>query len=208
MLFRSNYEDFVKTMGGDESELIGGKIKVVNQNAGIFAEGDSIKVSTSKLFSTLKIRKHNGADKGYYRLKAYKTVSNNVDYYTPFYQFTDEFIQELNQMNKIYDISKNVITYSNGVMKENFMVYSFINSPIFLTPGEYETNWYTEGLDAKEIEALQSSNARLTKKLEKAFGGTTQASDFLRMTDWIAAPTEAMKKTLWCQTMQDRKSVV
>lgn len=198
-----NYEDFVKTMGGDESELIGGKIKVVNQNAGIFAEGDSIKVSTSKLFSTLKIRKHNGADKGYYRLKAYKTVSNNVDYYTPFYQFTDEFIQELNQMNKIYDISKNVITYSNGVMKENFMVYSFINSPIFLTPGEYETNWYTEGLDAKEIEALQSSNARLTKKLEKAFGGTTQASDFLRMTDWIAAPTEAMKKTLWCQTMQN-----
>lgn len=197
-----DYEDFIDTMGVGEGEMIGGKVRVVNQNAGIFAEGDAIKVNASKLFDTLKIAKHNGKDRGYYRLKAYKTVSNNVDYYTPFYQFTDEFITELNKMNKIYDISKNVITYSNGVTKENFLVYSFINSSIFLTPGDYETKWYTEGLDAEEIETLKAADAKLVKKLQDSFGDKTKASDFLRMTDWVAAPTEAMKKTLWCQTMQ------
>lgn len=197
-----NYEDFVDTMG-EERELIGGKIRIINQNAGVFAEGDAIKVNASRLFQTLRIAEHNGEDLGYYRLKAYKTVSNNVDYYMPFYQFTDKFISELNKMNKIYDIPKNVITYSNGVTKENFLVYSFINSTLFLTPGYYEAPVYTEGLSEEETKALKQANQKLAKKLEKTFGKETKASDFLRLSDWIANPSEKMKKTLWCRTMQE-----
>ncbi len=198
-----DYETFLRDVNAEEGELIGGNIEIINQESGIFVEGDSVKINVAKLFNQLKIIEDKESEGGYYKLKAYKTVSNNVDYYTPFYLFVDSFVEkELNVMNSIYDIPKSVIVYSNGVSKENFLVYSFVNSQIFLTPGDYGQGIYTEGLDPEEVKKLKKSDKTLQKELKKAFGESNTASDFLQMNTWIYKPTKAMKQTLWAKTMQ------
>lgn len=198
-----DYESFLRDVNADEEDLVGGNIEIINQNSGIYVEGDSIKINASKLFNQLRIAEDTESDKGYYRFKMYKTASNNVDYYMPFYLLTDAFVEkELNVMNSVYDIPKSVIIYSNGVCKENFLVYSFVNSQIFLTPGDYTQSMYTEGLDPEEVVELEKSNKKIQKTLTKKFGTREQASDFLQLNTWVLKPSKAMKKTLWAQTMQ------
>lgn len=197
------YEDFIRSVNTDEKNIVGGNIIILNQNAGTFVEGDSIKINTDRLFKNLKIRGKDTGTNGevLYQLKAYKTVSDNVDYYNPFYTITDSFITELNKMEKVYEIPRNTITYSNGIIKDNFLVYSFVNSPIFLSPGKYNLKEYTEGLSSDAAKELEKENTALAKELTQVFGDESKSSDFLRLSDWLATPTDAMKKTLWYKTM-------
>ena len=198
-----NYEEFVNSVNTDEEELVGGNSVIINQSAGLFAEGDSIKINTNRLFRNLRIKGKDTGTNGTiaYKLKAYKTVSDNVDYYNPFYTIVDSFITELNKFEKVYEIPRSTITYSNGVIKDNFLVYSFANSPVFLAPGKYNLKEYTEELTADVAGEMKKENTALAEELTKVFGDENKSSDFLRLSDWLASPSSATKKTLWYKTM-------
>lgn len=196
------YNEFASHVNADKSELVGGNTVLLNDGAGIFAEGDAIKVSIPKLFSTLQISPAGKGKNGEYLIKAYKTVSNNIDYYTPFYMMVDGFVNELDKMQSVYNIPKSSIVYSNGVMKDNFLVYSFVNSPVFLTPGSYNSVAPLEGLEPDDATKVKSADSALAIDLENVFGKKAQASDFMRISSWIYKPTETMKKTLWYKTME------
>lgn len=205
-LYRSGstgYDEFVSMVNVDGSEIVGGNTKVLNQNAGVYVEGDSIKINTSKLFNNLRIAKDDsvGTAADTYQVKAYKTVSDNVDYYMPFYLFTDSFVNELNLFEQVFEVPRGTIIYSNGVIKDDFLVYSFINSQVFISPGDYSTGINTEGLSDVTVKELENSTKALVTDLKQVFGDENKATDFLRLHEWLYEPTDAMKKTLWYKTM-------
>lgn len=205
-LYRSGstgYDDFVARVNTDAPSLVGGNVRILNQGAGIYVEGDSIKINTSRLFGNLHIAKDSDADgsAGAYQIKAYKTVSDNVDYYTPFYLVADSFIKELNLFEQVFEVPRGTIIYSNGVIKDNFLIYSFANSSVFISPGEYLISANLEGLSEASIAELESSNKSLAEDLKSVFGDKNEATDFLRLHEWLYEPTDAMKRTLWYNTM-------
>ena len=201
----TGYDEFVSMVNVDGSEIVGSNIRVLNQGAGVYAEGDSIKINTSKLFDNLRIAKDNTTDSaaasGTYQIKAYKTVSDNVDYYTPFYLMVDSFVKELNLFEQVYEVPRGTIIYSNGVIKDNFLVYSFANSSVFISPGDYRSGANLEGLSEETVAELKASSKSLAEDLKSVFGDKNEATDFLRLHEWLYEPNEAMKKTLWYRTM-------
>ena len=225
-----NYQEFVNNVNVEESDLTSGNIVVINEESGLYAEGDSLKINAFKLYGTLKIAKDDAIQKKegsngsgtlsyklnesgrspiaegaseVYKLKAYKTVSNNLDYYAPYYQIVDSFIGNMNKLQDIVNVPRSTIVYSNGVIKDNFLVYSFVNSQVFLTPGSYDSVPSVEGLTSDEEEAIAAEASALSNDLLKAFGHSNKASDFLGLSGWLRDPTLAMRKTLWYKSMAE-----
>jgi len=215
-----NYQGFVDNVNVDEDEMTAGNIVVMNRESGLFVEGDSLKINARKLYGTLKIAKDNkneedegqgapaegesplemGASNAY-TLKAYKTVANNLDYYAPFYQIVDSFLGQMNKLQGVTNIPRGTIVYTNGAIKDNFLLYSFINSRVFLTPGNYASEYAVEGLASEEEEDIAKEAAAVSKSLEAAFGDEASAGDFLGLSSWLTEPTDSMRKTLWYKSM-------
>ena len=194
-------KSFASSLGVDQDQLIGGNIESINSAAGVYAKNDEICVNTNVLFDTLKITGKVDADYSY-KLSSVKTVSNNIDYYVPFYNIVDGLLGKVNAISEIYNIPRKTSVYANGELKDNYLLYSYVNSKPFVTPGEYgfvapvsDDDWTTE-----EINAFMSEGNTISEKLTEQFGRNI---DWLGLSTWIYSPTAAMKKTLWAQTLQD-----
>lgn len=190
-------------LGVEENELSGGKRVIIDQESGLFAEGDSIKINTDILFKTLPIEGSFDDDDsdGVYTVKATKTVSNNLDYYTPYYQLVDIFINRLNTLANIYQIPRKTTVYANNKNKDNYLVYSFVNSDVFLMPGDYtDTNLYETTMSDEELQEYYNQNKVIAMQLEENFGKT---DDFLGLTELLYNLTEEEKGTLWANTMRE-----
>lgn len=208
-LYRVGFNEINKLaddLGVTSNEISGGNRYIIDQEAGLFAEGDSIKINTDILFKTLPITgsyTSEGSDddtSGVYQLKATKTVSNNVDYYTPYYQMVDIFIERLNAIGRIYNIPRKTTTYANNKVKDNYLVYSFVNSEVFLMPGEYGTSEIVETtMTDDEREEYETKNANIQAQLKEVFGDT---NDFLGLSSLLFELTPEMQNTLWAKTMQ------
>lgn len=193
---------FYASAGVTAAEVTGGNIRVQHPDSGTFFEGDSYKINLNTLFSTLQIVSDAKSVDGSYihQIKAKKTVSNNVDYYTPFYNLVDNFITKLNTFAEVYQIPRSTMVYSDGKSKDNYLVYSYVHSLPFLTPGSYEL---VEQEDAaqfiKNYDDLLAENAQITDALQAAFGSN---GDWLGCHTIFTQLTEDSKKTLWAQAMQ------
>lgn len=196
-------QDFYNSLNKDESEGVAGNTVIVNQESGLFAEGDSLKINTDLLFDTLKIVSEVPTGGSTYHLQSYKTVSNNVDYYTPYYQIIDTVLGKLNTLADVYAIPRTNTSYVGGVSKSNGLVYSYVNSRPFLTPGNYTFSPLldTSIMTNEEVTQYESNNANVTDSLEEAFGSNV---DWLGISEFLYNPTKETKATLWMQTLQDR----
>ena len=196
-----DFADFANSLNVDQSQLLGGKKYIIDQASGLYAEGDKLKISADVLFDTLPITgSYEDSGEGTYTMKATKTVSNNMDYYAPYYQIVDRFVSKLNALAQIYDIPRKTTTYAQSTVKDSYLVYSFVNSPVFTTPGNYKQGEVEETnlSDAdQEEEALNSKTVE--EELTKEFGSGT---DFLGIGDLIYNLGDSEKKTLWAQTMR------
>lgn len=193
---------FYNSVNVAAADVIGGKTEVINQNAGLFVEGDSLKINLDLLFDTLEISGESvGLDGDYlYQIEASKIVSNNVDYYIPYYQFVDGMINKLNTLTQVYGIPRSTATYSDGKSKDNFLVYSYVHSEPFLNPGDYEIVEQEEVANyVADYNALVTQNQQLAFDLQQAFGSN---GDWLGCHTIFTALTEDSKKTLWAQAMQ------
>lgn len=196
-------DSFYANMRIEASDVMAGDTYILNQESGLFIEGDSIKVNTDILFDNLPIRGKYTTVNGTFcwQLKATKTVSNNIDYYVPFYSIVDNYIDKLNLMAQIYDLPRSTTTYANGATKDNYLVYSYVNSPIFLTPGDYG---FVLQEDAEEYmsdyDTYLEQSIELESYLTTAFGSNT---DWLGIAPIFTNLSEQDKATLWAQTMQD-----
>lgn len=195
-------KDFYAQMNVEESDASAGNISILNQESGVYVEGDSIKVDTSILFSTLQISGDYTYTNGntVYQLSANKTVSNNVDYYIPFYQFSDRFIGKLNNLASVYALPRSTVTYSDGKNKDNYFVYSYVNSPVFVNPGSYATVLQDEAKNyINDYKDFVAEAKAIETDLENAFG---QNGDWLGIADLFTHLPSEYQSTLWAQTMQ------
>lgn len=134
-LFKVDIKDlnrFYDNMSVSAEDVTAGKTVILNQEAGIFMEGDSIKINTDILFDTLPITGSYKPSQGSicWQLEANKTVSNNLDYYVPYYYFVDNFIGKINTLARIYDLPRSTTSYANHETYDNYLVYSYVNSGI------------------------------------------------------------------------------
>lgn len=194
-------DDFADSLNVEQDALLGGKKYLIDQAAGLYAEGDKLKINADILFDTLPITgSYDEGGEGTYTIKATKTVSNNLDYYTPYYQIVDGFINNLNALAKIYDIPRKTTTYAESTVKDSYFVYSFINSPVFVTPGNYEQGEVEEtNVPEDEQAENQRINANIESALTEKFGSGT---DYLGIGDLVYNLNDDAKKTLWAQTMR------
>ena len=197
--------DFYKSLGVTEKDVVGGKTMIINQEAGLFVEGDSIKINADVLFKTLEITGTYNADDSTYQFESTKTVSNNMDYYTPYYQFVDNFIDKLNALASIYAIPRSMTQFSDDVVKDNYIVYSYVNSMPFLTPGIYDsfTPEDTSLLQKDDLTTLMEDQQTLAKQLTQVFGDEDTAKDWLGISSFLYDLDPDYRNTLWAQTMYD-----
>lgn len=196
-------DDFYARMNVEAKDVTGGNTSIINQEAGLFIEGDSLKVNIDILFDTLPITGRYTTVNGSYcwQLSADKTISNNLDYYVPYYYFVDNFIYKINALAQVYDLPRSTTTYVNGKNADNYLVYSYVNSAVFLTPGSYGL---IEQEDAEEyMENYQEfidESIELESYLTAMFGTNT---DWLGIAPVFTALSDEDKGTLWALTMQD-----
>lgn len=190
--------------GVDEIDATAGKAHIINQENGIFLQGDAIKVNTDVLFDTLEIDGDISTDASY-KLTAKKTVSNNIDYYTPYYQFVDGFIAKLNLLSEVYSIPESTKVYGNGKFKNNYLVYCYMNSQPFLNNGEeyyYELPQDTTGWTDEEVAEYTEQNDGISLKLDELFGENV---DWLGISDLlfedVVQPGSRYQNTLWLDTL-------
>lgn len=197
--------DFYNGLGITETDVVGGRSYIINQEAGLFVEGDIIKINTDILFDTLEITGSMDATSSNYYLSSNKTVSNNVDYYTPYYSFVKLFIGKLNSLTEVYAIPRSVTKYSENVLKDNYLVYSYVNSMPFLTPGIYDS--YTPEdlaiLSSEELSLILEREKELSDILTQTFGDENTAADWLGIADFFYNLDYDYRQTLWAQTMYD-----
>lgn len=190
--------DFDGTYDNEYEDELG----VLNQESGVYVEGDSIKIDTDILFNTLQIYGDYQYTNGntVYQLSANKTVSNNVDYYIPFYQFSDGLIEKLNTLASVYALPRSTITYADGKNKDNYFVYSYVNSPVFVNPGSYDSVFQDEAKSyISDYKGFKEEAESISTDLENAFG---QNGDWLGIADLFMYLPSEYQSTLWAQTMQ------
>ena len=202
---KDKLNDFYNGLGITEADVVGGKTYIINQEAGLFVEGDCIKINTDVLFKTLEISGSFDADTSNYYLEATKTVSNNVDYYTPYYDFVQQFIGKLNDLTTVYAIPRTMTKYSDDIVKDNYLVYSYVNSLPFLTPGVYDSYSPKDQaiLSSDQLQYLLENQKEVADNLKKTFGDNTGASDWLGITDFFYNLDPKYQQTVWAETMYD-----
>lgn len=195
--------DLADSVNATAKELtIGDKIWL-NKRAGVYAEGNAIKVDTGILFSNLQIAGKSApiGEETAYQLKAVKTVSDNLDYYTVYYQIVDSFIDKLNTFSAVYALPKQTTTFANGAIKDNFIISSYVNSRLFTTPGEYAYQVPVDGtLSDEELQAYREESDAMVTLLTEKFGSN---ADFLGISDFLYNFKDEYKGALWAATLQN-----
>lgn len=170
------------------SEASSGKAFPLDAGAGLYLEGNIVKLNLDKLFGNLPIvgsYKPGNNGKAYYQLEMQKRQSNNVDYYMPYYLITDAFIGKLNDLAKVYELNRSTVKYDRMV-KDSFMVNAYINSAPFLIPGEFD----------KMADTIEPT---VLENIKTVFG---ESDDWLGLSSFLAEPMEEGQDSLWYRTLQ------
>jgi hypothetical protein len=159
---------------------------IIDPNIGLFLQGNSLKINVDVLLYNNPITGSyiGNNTMNYYHLTSDKKTSSALDFYCPFYQIEDGFVDTLNSFLHMYNIPRTTIDYIDGLVKDSYIVFNYTNSIPFL----YH-NKMLEAVDLTPIEYM---------KLEEAFPNPT---DFLNLSEWVNNPTEEMKGSLWFRTM-------
>ena len=140
-LYRFNDDDLLNVANRYNTtvdNLKAGKAVVLDDQSGLFVEGDLLKMNLDRMFNGLSITGtyNNDGVGNYYTLSSTKHVSNNVDYYCPYYLMVDSFIGKLNKMSNVFNIPPSQLHYGNNLYKDSFMVNSYVKSDLFLNFSE------------------------------------------------------------------------
>lgn len=122
-------------LGITMEKILKGDPIIVDENAGLYIEGDTLKCSLDKLFYNNPISSNYtsiGAGK-YYTLTSSKQVSSSIDYYTPYHLIVDGLVEKLNGFNTVFPASRETINYGK-LNKDSFVMRNYVTSVPFLQP--------------------------------------------------------------------------
>lgn len=178
-----------------KDELASGKARVINYEAGIFLQGNILRCNVDKLLKNQPIVGSYVSDKKggvTYQIKAKKMVSSQLDYYMPYHLIVNSFVNRLNDFSAVYDLSRSTLRYPNMV-KDSFMVSSYMDSALFLVPGDWKKTLEEEDTPPHIISDLQNKFDNI-KDNKDPF-------DFLGLRTFLKKLPKEGKETLWYKTM-------
>ncbi|WP_394863455.1 hypothetical protein, partial [Paraclostridium bifermentans] len=178
-----------------KDDLASGKGTVINYEAGIFLQGNILKCNVDKLFKNQPIVGSYVSDKKggvTYEIKAKKMVSSQLDYYTPYHLIVNSFTQRLNDFSSVYDLNRSTLRYDN-MIKDSFMVTSYMDSAVFLAPGDW-----------KKVLEEENTPPHIIQDLQNKFDNVKEHKDpydFLGLRTFLQKMPKEAKETLWYKTM-------
>ena len=178
-----------------KDELASGKARVINYEAGIFLQGNILRCNVDKLLKNQPIVGSYVSDKKggvTYQIKAKKMVSSQFDYYSPYHLIVNSFVSRLNDFSSAYDLSRSTLRYPNMV-KDSFMVSSYMDSALFLIPGDWKKTLEEEDTPPHIISDLQNKFDNI-KDQKDPF-------DFLGLRTFLKKIPKEGKETLWYKTL-------
>lgn len=205
-------------LGVSVQQIKSGDIIFLDQAAGIFIEGNRIKMSLDSALANKTIR---GLYKSQWEELALEQnitlepievadinenpyqlrYTNNIDsldsYYIPYNEFIQSFIDNLNILSSVFNIQRSTFTYDANFSKDAFMVNSYIHSGLFLDPGNWET--LKQNIVEDSLIGGNYSVDNIKNIIESKY---RFPDDWLGMSNWILTPTDEMKETLWARTLQ------
>lgn len=189
----------------------------LDEQAGIFVQGDSIKMSIDRLLVNNTMR---GLYKSQweqievnaeevepidvqlndnpYIIKLTNAYVSLESYYTPFCQIERSFLVNLNNFANIFRIDRNYYRYGNSVYKDAFLFNAFTNSGIFTAPGNdsvLRNNIRESSIDGSNLATADD----IVDLCNRYF---TPQEDWLNLRSIFANPSRAMRDSLWGQMLQ------
>lgn len=231
---RADMETVAGRLGTTYKALKSGEVIYLDETAGIFVQGDSIKISVDKLLV-------NNSMRGLY-YSQWEELGNNVTssdefitpitneddqvgnpyliqlqnpyvsleaYYMPFNEIERAFMINLNSFSSIFRMERNQFSYGRNLYKDAFLFNCFTNSGIFTAPGDKDV--LRENIKVGSVIGRSSDpTANEDALLNRVYGGDGLDAVFAAPKDWLnisavlRSPSENMKKSLWGRTMLDR----
>jgi hypothetical protein len=169
-----------------------GKVYVLDNNVGLYLEANTLKQNIDLLFYTNPVYGvFEDTPTGIsYQIVADKTHSSVVEYYMPYYQIQEGFIDTLNNLLVVYNIPRNSVQYDTGLSKDSFVVYNYLNSAPFLNPRNYDS-----GEDEMSPDLINSLYYYFDNPDE-----LRDSRDFLNLHRMLSNPTIQMQESLWWKT--------
>lgn len=205
-------------LGIKKSDILGGKIIFLDQEAGIFLHGNLIKMSVDKALSNKTIRglyktqwdlisqnqnlkfpviETTDINKNPYQLRFINQIVSLDSYYTPYNEIIGSFIDNLNIMSSIFKIQRNTFSYDKHFYKDAFIVNSFLNSGLFLDPDNI--NSVLPNIIDGSIEGGNYTETSIQELIKNKF---PYPKDWLNLNSFLLEPSTHLKDTLWMKTLQ------
>lgn len=227
-LSNAEMESIVERVAITDEMLRSGTQVFLDNDAGIFVQGNQIKMSVDKLLTNNSIRglyqsqwNTLGADTtnsafippinevtndNPYSVQLQSSYVSLESYYTPFDHFERAFMINLNTFANIFRIERNQFSYDNGkIYKDAFLVQAFIHSGIFTSPGNDEV--LAENIAANSVLGGNSYTADDIINMCNtyfALKDETLRWDWLNLRSIFVDPPESVRTSLWGQIMQTR----
>lgn len=188
-------EDVCKDYGQDLESIMSGGSFVIDEDSGLFVQGSKLKISLDKILNGISITTKSNTDSNVtvFELQREEYVKSVLNYYIPYDVIIDGLIGKLNNLSKVYLLTRNQLPYPNNIRKDAFFMDSYVRSPIFVSPRDPK-----EADKDMSDDTLQLLEAYFMK--QKELGN----EDWLGLYDSLSKYIHdgGVRSTLWYQTME------
>lgn len=209
-------EEIAGRVSSDLSEIKSGKMIMLDASAGIYVQGDQIKMSVDKLLTNNTMRGlyesqwkqvNYGEDitviseqtnDNPYIIKLTSAYVSLESYYTPFCEIERSFLRNINDFVNIFRVSRITYSYGSGVYKDGFAFNAFTSSGIFLAPNDDTMLLGNIDIDSIEGSTFATSN----DILELIHQELDPQEDWLNLIPMFEEPSITMQNSLWGRMMQ------
>lgn len=208
---QQDMRDMAARLGTTYTELKKGTVYYLDESAGIFVQGDAIKISIDKLLVNNSMRGLHQSQ--WQELDAEFSESDNFitpitrdsdmvanpytvqitnpyvsleAYYMPFNEIERAFLIQLNKFSSMFRMEHNVYSYGRNLYKDSFLFNNYTNSGIFTAPGNKEV--LTENIRIGSIVSRYTDPERaLNDFLYRIYGNEGDNADavFPVPEDWL-----------------------
>lgn len=215
--------------GVDIDDILKGTTVYLDYEAGIFVQGNEIRMSVDHLLFSNSMRglyqsqwaQANqslpiepidiGVNDNPYSIQLVNPYVSLEAYYTPFDHIERQFLKNLNTFANIFRIERNVINYNNGELyKDAFVFNAFVHSGIFTAPGNDDVLRYNIAASSVAGDAMYTEQDILDLcntyfHLQNPNGTpASRGIDWLNLYDMFLQPDLGMQNSLWGYIMQRR----
>lgn len=231
-LTNAEMRDVAARTGVDIDRIKKGTIVHLDQDAGIFVQGNLIKMSIDRLLVNNSMRglyksqwdllgtEYTGTEEllienipeyngNPYSIQLVQPIVSLEAYYTPYDHFERAFISQLNKFANYFMIERRMYTYGQGdLYKDAFMTSSYINSGLFTSPGDSSVLERSVNVDTITVDVnnLQDAfkNYDVTALVQDVQEAFNPQDDWLGIVKVFAEPDVGIQNSLWGYIMQSR----